>query len=80
MKSFKKLLAVLMVTLLCVLSLTACGSNTRKCDECGKEAECTKVEIAGQEGWICDDCYEANKEIIELGEALSGLADLGNLF
>lgn len=77
MKSLKKLLAVVMVTILCALTLTACGGETRKCDECGKEAVCEKVEILGQEGWLCKDCKEVFDNslgaVADLAEGLSNL-------
>ncbi|MCR4643502.1 MAG: hypothetical protein K5697_15925 [Lachnospiraceae bacterium] len=55
----KKKIAVLFVSLIATLSLTACGSF--KCQICEQEKSGTKHEVSmlGQTLTVCDDCYES---------------------
>ncbi len=59
-----------------VLSFAACGGKFT-CDECGEEKTGKKhtIEIAGEKGTMCAECYEENKELIEGLKALEGLLD-----
>ena len=69
----KKTVAIIALALVLVSSLfvfTSCGAATKtdKCDSCGKTATLKKITIAGEEGWLCDDCHK----IMEAFGSLAG--------
>ncbi|MBE6572327.1 MAG: hypothetical protein E7656_08785 [Ruminococcaceae bacterium] len=66
----KKIIALALVCV-SLASLAACGpkAKTGTCDLCGKEEVKVKViEVEGEEGWFCDDCYEGAKALAELAK------------
>lgn len=56
MKKFKK--ALLLTSAIVVVALSAVGcKKTTKCEGiCGEEKKCSKVEVAGEKVWLCEDC------------------------
>lgn len=63
--TIKKIIASLaLLTLL--LSLTACGNKSFKCDMCKKEkvGKSYKSQLMGEEITICDDCYKSMNDFV----------------
>ncbi len=71
MKKIKRAIAVLLITVMSLTTLTACGGKFT-CDICGKEKSGKKYtsEILGQTVNVCKDC---KKEMDEALEALGSL-------
>lgn len=65
----KKRITALLLTVLTVVSLTACGAPFT-CDLCGEEKTGKKYTetVLGEEIVYCQDCYDAMKELIDLFE------------
>lgn len=55
MKKFKKALLLTSAVLVVALSAVGCKKTT-ECDGCGEEKKCSKVEVAGEKVWLCEDC------------------------
>lgn len=67
----KKKVLALMLAVVATLSLTACGGKTGTCEGCGKEdVKIKELSYEGESAWLCDDCYDAAKAIIELAKAM----------
>lgn len=51
---------VLLVVLVAMVSTLLCACGKFTCDGCGEEksGKKHKVEFMGEEGVLCDDCYE----------------------
>lgn len=66
-----KRFVVLMLALVMILALAACGKGgkTMECEVCGKEKTCHQVTVMGETGWVCSDCEKL----------LDGLSDLAAL-
>ena len=62
----KKLISILLLVVVLVTMLTACGKF--KCDLCRDEKTGKKyeTEVFGQEVEICKDCYEDLESIADL--------------
>lgn len=62
----KRKIAMLLVVVLTMLTLTACGEF--ECDFCGekKSGKSYKVELLGQEGTMCKDCKAGVDELKSL--------------
>ncbi len=72
----KKIFALMLVLVL-MLSLAACGEKF-ECDECGEEKTGKKYEdeIFGEEFVLCEECHEELQEgLEELEDALGELED-----
>ena len=57
-----KLTIVVMLLLVTVLSLTACGSK-KECDICGEVKSGKTTEILGEKVFICNDCRDEMNSI-----------------
>ena len=66
----KKLICLLLIVVVLATMLTACGSFT--CDFCGEEGSGSgnTIKVLGEEGVLCDDCYD---EWNSASSALGGL-------
>ncbi len=72
----KKILALMMVFAI-VFCLVACGGGG-KCEGCGKTTK-NKLEVAGESGYICDDCCQEQfgmsfKEVKDLMKMTEGMS------
>ena len=68
MKKFKK--ALLLTSAIVVVALSAVGcKKTTKCEGiCGEEKKCSKVEVAGEKVWLCENCealFDAFKDYVD---------------
>lgn len=68
----KKKISVLLIALVAMLSLTACGKFT--CDICGQEStgKKHKIEVFDEKYTVCDDC---NRIYEELGDLYEGFTE-----
>ncbi len=57
-----KRFVVLMLALVMILSLAACGGKT-KCDICGETKSCKSIEVLGEKINICDDCQSQMEDL-----------------
>lgn len=57
----KKLMAILMVSLVCVGMLAGCKRG--KCDLCGEDGRLHDAKIMGESIEICTDCKEEIEEL-----------------
>ena len=60
--------ALLAALLLIVCLLAACGKETFTCDFCGREVteKPHYVTVLGEEGKLCEKCYEGMQELKDL--------------
>ncbi|MBR3825224.1 MAG: hypothetical protein IKJ39_08500 [Lachnospiraceae bacterium] len=61
----KKKLAILLLTVLVVISLTACGSESFTCDLCGEEKTGTKYTSTQDEDVVyCKECIDMVQDLM----------------
>ena len=54
----KRLIALLLVVLVCFSLLTACSGT---CELCGKEGKVSSVKVAGEKRKLCESCEKIAK-------------------
>ena len=61
----KRLMACVLLVVMLLMLLTACGKKTFSCDLCGRTVteKPHNVEILGEKAQICADCYKDYKEL-----------------
>lgn len=61
-----KQMFIVIITILSLLGLTACGSEIFECDICNEErtGESYKSQLMGDEITICEDCYKNMNDFI----------------
>lgn len=61
----KKIIALVCLAVM-LLTFTACGKF--ECESCGRESSGGHtIEVMGEKGKVCDDCYEVYKAFNSLG-------------
>lgn len=65
----KTIKTMLLLTAICLLSLSMIGCSKRICEQCNEKKSCSKYIIKydgdAEEGYMCSDCYEKMKEKYE---------------
>lgn len=68
-KTLRKLTIVSSIVAMMAVSFTGCAKKT-ECEGCSETKKCNKYEISydgeSESGYLCDDCYEDMKGIVEL--------------
>lgn len=61
-----KQMFIVLITILSLLGLTACGSKIFECDICNEErsGKSYKSQLMGDEITICEDCYKNMNDFI----------------
>jgi len=61
----KRLMACVLLAVMLLMLLTACGKKTFTCANCGRtvKEKPHNVEIFGEKAQLCGDCYKGYKEL-----------------
>ena len=74
-KTFKRIVTLLLVAMMALVVLTACGK--RECDLCGKEAKTKVLKVEGEKKHLCEECYDLVEGMQNFAE---GMQDFANMF